>query len=580
MKTKLLFLILTLTTTFYVAAQYQTNVSSANEHYHDLNQVILNDGTDDIMVASNLFDPTMTNQVISLKRINQFGNVVWARKYDALPLVNARIFDIENRFDLVYITGSVDVSGIKRVFIAEIEAATGVVLNTQYYDIVSPNFNSRGLHIVYTESDADGDGFMDPGFVVSGFFSDCYNLDTTCNTNIGFVLRTDAALNFMWAVEVDALVPGTTADYDFVNRVTETNDGFFLTGSATGLNGSGLTQQGVLAHKIDFMGNPVWDNSYIFGNSQDVSVDAYYDAGSNEIYMLSNYSVTHYFAVTVFNNTTGVIDFTKSWYASASDLDRYGFTIMESLNSPNNLVIAGYDRDENWTTGGTSLFGQSNVFVYEFDKATGNPVGLNYQFLVPHTEPTGDEFNFWIGQMPLIYYPEMSFTYVNATGTVSDYFHVGYRRNTSASFTAAELYKTDATKRNLCDDLVLNINPIGISTFTIQVSSAFVPVFTSPLALNMNGYNYTEDVCDPILSTGDQEVETGVVFPNPVQDVLYTTFPEADSYIIYDVMGRKTSQGKLNASRAINVESLLRGVYFVTIANDSGQKQTFKFIKN
>ena len=578
MKTKLLLSIFTFLTTFYMAAQYQTNVSVANEHYHDLNQTIINDGTDDIMVASNLFDSTMTTQVISLKRINQIGNVVWAREYDALPLVNARVFDVVNRFDLVYITGSVDVSGIKRTFIAEIEAATGIVLNTQFYDIVSPNFNSRGLHIAYTESDADGDGAPDPGLVVSGFFSDCYNVDTTCNTNIGFVLRTDPALNFIWAVEVDTGVPAT-ADYDFVNRTIETADGFFLTGSATGLNGAGLTQQAVLAHKIDFMGNPMWDNSYIFGNSQDVSVDAYYDAGSNEIYALMNYSVSHYFGITVFNNTTGVIDPLKSWYASSGDLDRYGFSLMESLTSPNNLVIAGYDRDENWTSGGSSLFGQSNVFVYEFDKATGNPVGLNYQYLVPHTEPTGDEFNFWNGQMPLIYYPEMSFEHRNATGTVSDYFHVGYRRNTSASFTAAELYKTDFNKRNMCEDLLLNITPVSISTFTVQVSSAFVPVFTSPLTLNMSGYNYTEDLCDPTLSTGEQEVETGVIFPNPVNNQLFTTISNASTYAIYDAMGRNVAQGRLTTERAVNVETLTSGVYFITIADINRQKQTFKFIK-
>ncbi len=578
MKTKLLLSIFTFLTTFYMAAQYQTNVSVANEHYHDLNQTIINDGTDDIMVASNLFDSTMTTQVISLKRINQIGNVVWAREYDALPLVNARVFDVVNRFDLVYITGSVDVSGIKRTFIAEIEAATGIVLNTQFYDIVSPNFNSRGLHIAYTESDADGDGAPDPGLVVSGFFSDCYNVDTTCNTNIGFVLRTDPALNFIWAVEVDTGVPAT-ADYDFVNRTIETADGFFLTGSATGLNGAGLTQQAVLAHKIDFMGNPMWDNSYIFGNSQDVSVDAYYDAGSNEIYALMNYSVSHYFGITVFNNTTGVIDPLKSWYASSGDLDRYGFSLMESLTSPNNLVIAGYDRDENWTSGGSSLFGQSNVFVYEFDKATGNPVGLNYQYLVPNTEPTGDEFNFWNGQMPLIYYPEMSFEHRNATGTVSDYFHVGYRRNTSASFTAAELYKTDFNKRNMCEDLLLNITPVSISTFTVQVSSAFVPVFTSPLTLNMNGYNYTEDLCDPTLSTGEQEVETGVIFPNPVNNQLFTTISNASTYAIYDAMGRNVAQGRLTTERVVNVETLTSGVYFITIADINRQKQTFKFIK-
>lgn len=577
MKTKLLFTTLALCLTFSLSAQFQKSVESPGEFYHDLNQVLITDGTDDIMVASNLFDNTMTNQEFSLKRVDQLGNVVWVQKYDHASFPNVRVFDMVAYFDMVVVTGSIDVGTTKRTFIARILASTGAIVNTQYYDIVSPNFNSRGLHIEYTLSDADGDTVSDPGFVVSGFFSDCYNVDTSCN-NYGFVLRTDASLNLIWASELDTAVPAT-ADYDFINNVTETSDGFFLTGSATGLNAMNFTQQGVLAHKIDFQGNPVWDKSYIFGNSQDVSVDAYFDAATQKIYALTNYSVSHHFGVTVFDNATGNVDVSSSWYANSNFLDKYGFNIMESLTSPNNLVIAGYDRDENWTSGTTPVFGNTNVFMYEFEKASGNQVGMSYQFLVPHVEPTGDEFNFWNGQMPLIYYPDMSFEYRNATGTVNSYFQVGYRTNNAGSTTEAELFKTASDKRNICDNLNLNINHTPITMFLIQVFSGPTPAMENPLTLQTNGYNYNEIACTEILGVNDVEIETGFIYPNPVGDTMYTTVVNATSFTILDALGRTVSAGTFSQSDSIYMGDLRSGLYFIIIQNDMKQTQSFKFIK-
>ncbi len=579
MKTKLLFSTLAFLFTLCLSAQHQTNVGVNNEHYHDLNQDPLNDGSDDIMVAANLFDASMTTQVFTLKRVSQTGNVVWARKYDGGALPNARVFDIVNRFDITYVTGSVDVGGTKRTFIAEIEANTGNVLNVQYYDIVSPNFNSRGLNIQYTESDVDGDAIGDPGFVVGGFFSGCYNVDTNCANNIGFVLRTDVNLNILWSLELDTSV-SATADYDFINGITETSDGFFITGSATGLNSSNQTQQAVLAHKVDFQGSWMWDQSYIFGNSRDVSVDAYFDAADGRIYMLANYSVSHFFGVTVFDNATGNVDAARSWYANGNEYDKYAFNIMESLVSPNNLVITGYDRDENWIdNAGVAQFGTSNIFVYEFEKATGNAVGPNYQFLVPHVEPTGDEFNFWNGQMPLIYYPDMSFTGRNSTGSVNDYFHVGYRRNDSADFTKAELYKTGTDKRNVCENAPLTISHTPVNRLLVQVFSGSTPSNATPFNLNVSGFNFTENDCTGSLSNGDVQINTGVIFPNPVSDVLYTTVQNAVSYTLMDSLGRVVANGNFNSDKSIQVDQLTNGLYFLNIMDDNRQAQTFKFIK-
>ena len=294
-----------------------------------------------------------------------------------------------------------------------------------------------------------------------------------------------------------------------------------------------------------------------------------------------NYSVSHNFGVTVFDNATGVIDPVRSWYAVGNELDRYGFTITESLSSPDNLVIAGYDRDENYidATTGATIFANSNVFVYEFQKNTGNQVGPNYQFLVPHLEPSPDEFNFWNGQMPLIYYPDMSFTYRNATGTVYHYFHVGYRRNNQGDFTRAELFKTAADKRNECQDLIPNINKAAISTFIIQVSSGGVPVNEVTMSLADVGFNYVELKCDQTLGIGDLDLKEGSIYPNPATDVLFTTLDNPTQFTLFDLTGRTLKKGVVSGSRSISLYDIPAGMHLVVIEDAQGNTHTFKFIK-
>src|SRR5690606_19410158 len=137
-------------------------------------------------------------------------------------------------------------------------------------------------------------------------------------------------------------------------------------------------QQVVLAHKIDFQGNSVWDETYVFGNSSDISVDAHYDTATDKIYMLANYSFTHYFGVTVFDNSNGAFDNIRSWHAVEwNDLSKYGMGLMPSTSNSNESMIAVEDRDESWNIGADPYAGETNVFSYEFDKDTGNRVGTN-----------------------------------------------------------------------------------------------------------------------------------------------------------------------------------------------------------
>lgn len=556
-------------------APFQKNIGVTNKHYHDLNTEPMNDGSNDYIVAGNLFDNSMQNEQLTIKRVSINGNIIWINTYDHPSYQLIRGFDIDIHDGLIVATGSVDVNGVKKVFIITIDASTGILQNGMYYNIISSNLNSRGLHIIYTESDADGDTNPDPGYIVGGFYSDCYSVDPIC-INLGFIIRTDINLNIIWTTELDTAVPNGTPNYDFINHITETSNGFFLTGSTT----DPITPlQVVLALKIDFQGNLSWDKSYLFGNSSDVSVDAYFDASTDIIYMLCNYSISHYFAVTVLDNTTGNIGLSNSWVAtSGNNFDVYGFTIIESLDSSDNLVVIGYDREESWIDNdGVSQFGQNNLFVYEFNKNTGNPVMINYQYLVPHIEPVGDEFNFWNSQLPLIYYPDIGFG--QGVADTPNYYFVGYRTEPSATFSETELFKTTNNKRNNCEHLEINLTFNSISLQNVPIIYGPTPNSAIPFEPFNVIINYTSDSCDPNLSVGENNFDKTIIYPNPVSDLLYLTGETLEFYKIIDVSGKSIIAGSLNKENSIYVGNLSNGVYFIEI-HSTDTLQTIKFIKN
>ena len=81
------------------------------------------------------------------------------------------------------------------------------------------------------------------------------------------------------------------------------------------------------------------------------------------------------------------------------------------------------------------------------------------------------------------------------------------------------------------------------------------------------------------LAVKDQEKIEFTMFPNPTNDVLNLTFPEAVNkpYSVYDLMGREVLKGSLNntTQAQINVGTLQKGSYILRIAGS-----TQKFVKN
>lgn len=99
------------------------------------------------------------------------------------------------------------------------------------------------------------------------------------------------------------------------------------------------------------------------------------------------------------------------------------------------------------------------------------------------------------------------------------------------------------------------------------------------MSLNVNGYNYTEANCSGTLGTGDVDINTGTIFPNPATSVLYTAIQDATTYTVYDAMGRTVSQGRVDGAKSVSLDGLPTGMYFVTILDSEQTTQTFKFIK-
>ena len=576
MKAKLLFIICLLFSISATSQLFQKNIEFAQGNFANANLAKVNDGTSDIVIASNLL--SAASPIPVLKRLQEDGTVVWSKTYNDTSLANARFFDIVNYFDLIFVVGSIDVNGVKKVFAAQIEAQSGDILDDKYYDIVNTSFNSTGFNVIISNTDATGDTNPNLGLLITGFFGNCPNADPNCSFNLGFALRTDLSLNELWTTEVGSSVTGNL-NYDLVNGAVETSDGFVLTGSATGeLNGN--IQAGVLIHKIDFEGNFVWDNSYIFGNSRDVSVDGYYDSVNDEVFLLTNFSVWHHFGVTVVDNANGTINAAKSWYVNevSNNLDFYGFSLVESLSSPNNLIVYGYRRDYFDGTDNN----QSNIIIYEFDKATGNEVGTSYQYLAPFQETQPEPYNLWTGQLPLIYYPDMAI--IDSDATTPIHYTVGYRNGDAANGGLAniEFINVDALKRNACDHIIIDYtrNALGTVDFITNVSSALVTTVDNAMSLNDTAITLNVDSCSTPLSVIDQNKTEIKLYPNPASSHVFLGNAEVSKIRIMDIQGKKVFEtNSYNKNEGIFIGNLKSGIYFISVEASGKTSDNLKLIK-
>jgi hypothetical protein len=570
MKTKTIF---TLTLWLIVLSSqsqlFQRPFGIVGFYFQDVSTVQFSNQSENLIVAGNFFQTNFLNPRTELIRLDEItGDIIWQNKYIAQQsdFYNVRVFDVvayvdANGHDILAITGSVIVEDRNRVFIARIDE-NGNFLGAKYYtNMADEGFFAQGLSIIHTLNGPSG-----RGFVVGGFTNMDYNHSTN-DVHRGFVMYVEEeSLNPAWTINVFSNNPAS--EYDMVSDITETGEGYFITGSI-GAEVNGILQQTVLCLEIDFNGNFRWMNSYLTGNYRDVGVDAYYDQSTQEIYLLTNYSIMHYFSVTVLNDVTGYMDPSRIWCAiDANNLDRYGFKIMECANNnESSLVVAGYFRNGQYLDEYGNLVQSETIpFLYEFDKATGDQVSVNYFYNVLFEDPgSSDYFAFWNAQMPLIYYPEMALCLHDESG----YFVAGYRDGLISGTTPIEFIKTGQDYLNKCyqTQYTLSHNPRNIFPFDCEIISVYPEYFDFTL-IPIPEYYYYEISCPNSTGTDQNHESVIEMHPNPVKDRLYISIPDHGPvyYTVYDAKGITTGEGKLNGGETeIDISALSPGLYFIKL---------------
>ena len=553
---------------------FQKFYGQTTYYYHDICTDQLQVGSENLIIAGNSFETNYSNPKANLFNIeNSTGNIIWQRSYFDPQGVydDVRVLDIVAYVDVngnnsLALTGSVNIAGQNHLFIALVDEFGDLLYAKYYINVTSTGIHSQGLTLIHTLN-----GPLGRGFDVGGFSNADYD-ESTSDDHMGFVMYAgENDLNPLWTVNIKSAVGVPSFEYDMISDITETDQGYFITGSI-GAIGSLFLQQAVLCLGIDYDGNTRWANAYRVGNSRDVGVDAFYDEVTQEIYLLANYSYTHYFGVTVINDYSGNIEPTKSWYAyNWNDLNWYGFKILEPVeNMSSSLVIAGYIRNGEYLDyNGNLVQAQTLPFVYEFDRSSGDQMSVNYFYHVPYQDPGfPDCFNFWDAQMPLIYYTEMAIGLNDNTG----YFITGYRGGLTAYQTFIEAIKTDQMYNNLCYHTPISISHdslpfIPVDFEILNVNPDFVQF---SLATSQDSYFY-ELSCQNTAVT-DQPAESMIeTYPNPVNALLYVSIPKPGdiSYLIYNSEGKIIGEGKLIKDKSlVDIRSLSPGLYYIRLLID------------
>lgn len=84
--------------------------------------------------------------------------------------------------------------------------------------------------------------------------------------------------------------------------------------------------------------------------------------------------------------------------------------------------------------------------------------------------------------------------------------------------------------------------------------------------------------CD-FLSAPAFDKKASILYPNPVQNLLYVASEETQSYRIYSILGVKISEGKLSVGSGIDCSGLSDGVYLLSLMDSLGKSSTVKFVK-
>ena len=123
----------------------------------------------------------------------------------------------------------------------------------------------------------------------------------------------------------------------------------------------------------------------------------------------------------------------------------------------------------------------------------------------------------------------------------------------------------------------------GNNKLSYSVGEVAVGAMTDEDGTYQLGNGYYPSLNLSTLNTESPELQLQVkVFPNPTKELIYITHPTEQLFKvrIADVSGKQILQTQHQKQQPINVQTLTKGTYFVTVTTrDSKQTNTYKIIK-
>ncbi len=433
---------------------------------------------------------TGSTRDIHLMELDAAGNLINERTYDSGAHEEA--FHICLGQGGGYIVCGYQLNaGRDRGLILQFDANFNLLNQARYHNTASRH--STAFHVIPTVADPI------PGYVVVGALAADFS---ATDIKTSYVLKLDLMLNKLWERHLNSATPAGPQDWDMAVHVLEVpGQGYFVGGSATATpgNNSAFCDQTVMAARISYNNVVNWkksmdDNGSGTSGHRSIGADAFYDASTNEVYQLANFSINHHFGIVVYDFATGIINPLKS-FRVFSNLGYINLDGMQILPDPSGLsyVVAGYLRDGNYTQdNGTSVQG-TFPFACEIDKAS-QAILWDELYPVPSAGFSGSTSSpydlFFGGQQPLNLHPKMALRY----GSGSGYALTGPREGQLPLFETVVL-QMNPSGLNPCLKTQVDLNPIPLLPAEYPLGFTSATLARQQPALTLLSVSTTPDPC-------------------------------------------------------------------------------------
>lgn len=357
----------------------------------------------DYVLAGTVLNSAVGNTDIHLLKIDPTGTILWEVNLDYMGFDDAALDVVVDPAGEIVLTGHVCNSpNFPEMYVAKYDP-NGVFMAD---NIITgfPTAASSGTNIIYSSSTNH--------YIIGGFHADPPVMHPHVNA--------EAVL-----VEVDpALNPVTSSTFSFnggpaydshasINDVLEIPGvGYFATGSYESSAGT----PGVLAVTVDLGLNLMMDNSFNDGTYIDQrGVTAFYDAATDEIFLVSNHDATSNPQIRRLVGASGGGAIAQELEINLFDpitgavIDASAFQLIDCPWNPSQMIMAGRFKFGNIT--GTGV--DNNNWLLEVDKATlGLGASMMWDVTSPNYEafaPTvmGPLFSTYVGPHPYMYNEEI-----------------------------------------------------------------------------------------------------------------------------------------------------------------------------